>query len=42
VDLNPGEKVKGLIAFIVPDGAKLEGLKYNMSGNITLEVGLAK
>jgi len=42
VDLNPGEKAKGWIAFQIPPQAKLEGIKYNMSGNITLETGLTK
>jgi hypothetical protein len=41
-DLNPGEKAKGWISFLVPPKAKLEGIRYNMSGNITLETGLAK
>jgi len=42
VELNPSEKVKGWISFQISPGAKLEGIKYNMSGNITLETGLTK
>lgn len=41
-ELNSGEKVKGWISFQIPPQAKLEGIKYNMSGNITLETGLTK
>ncbi len=42
VDLNPGEKAKGWVAFEIPTAAKLEGIKYNVSGDITLETGLTK
>lgn len=42
VELNMGEKVKGWISFQIPPEAKLEGIKYNVSGNITLETGLTK
>ena len=42
VELNPGEKVKGWISFQIPPGAKPEGVKYNVSGNISLETGLTK
>ena len=42
VELNPGEKVKGWISFEVPPGVKLEGIKYNVSDNVTLETGLTK
>jgi uncharacterized protein DUF4352 len=42
MDLNPGERVKGWVSFQLPPNAKLEGIKYNVSGNITLETGLSK
>jgi hypothetical protein len=42
VELNKGEKVKGWVSFLIPSDATLEGIKFNMAGNITLETGLAK
>lgn len=39
MDLNPGEKVKGWVAFIIPDSATPASIKFELPGDAIIQAG---